>query len=245
MTELCSLLHDRARILIVTFVPKPGGFLSRYDGQSTGFCQMTDETKLATLACIVDIVTTLGQKDYEEFRQRVGSASILLTNMGIWTAKLGALSYDGVSAWLDGRSEAEQQWVLQLMRGLKEYLPTIGVAITTAAKVFPQRKGERSTALKEHSTEREACELIWHRIRLGDTEPQAKRYAAGKFGASPRTVHRIWKKRRELLAEKSFEEFFGQLLKTLSAAGDSSAPTDSEVSLAESRKDLKPIEDTE
>jgi hypothetical protein len=177
---------------------------------------MAAETKQAILACIDEILTTLGQKDYGAFREKVDRGSVMLTNLGRWAGELAALNYDEVAALIDRRSEEEQQHVLRLLIGLKGFLPFIGIAVKEAAKIFPPPEGERSTALKNRESEQKACQLVMYRIESSDSEAEAKRYAASKFKVDERTMHRIWKRRSQLLAAKSFEEFFGQFLKGLS-----------------------------
>jgi hypothetical protein len=187
-------------------------------GSSTEFFHMAAETRQAISACIDEILAALGQEDYETFRARIASGSVLLSNLGKWSSAAAALNYEEVVALVDSRSDDDQERILRLLSGLRQYLPMIGLALIAAARIFPQPEGGRPTALKGgREAEREACKFVMRRIETGESEAEAKRYVARKLKISPRTMHRTWKRRQELLAELSFEEFLEQLLKSLSA----------------------------
>ncbi|MGA2989583.1 MAG: hypothetical protein ABSD88_03830 [Candidatus Korobacteraceae bacterium] len=174
---------------------------------------------------IDEIVTALGQTDYEAFRTKCKNGAVLLANLARGCEMVGAMSRPDLVALVEQIPEPERKQKLRLLVGLKESLPMFGTAIIAAAQIFPQSQGGRPQSFKNRESKRQACRLVLSLISKGHRESEAKEYAAKKLGVSLSTVNRIWKERTELTTELSFEEFFLQFLTSLFAK-DTSKPED-------------------
>jgi hypothetical protein len=178
------------------------------------------ETGQAILDSIKGILAAVGQNDYEEFRKHVGEGAILLRNLAEAAETVAKLSDQDLSTLIAGLQDPER--TLRLMNDLKDYLPKFGTKIVEGAQmVFPQPTGGAPPIFKNRGDERDLCKLIMKFIAQGDTEAKAKRRAKTTLAkrdieASMTTINRIWKRRAEILNEPSFEEFFGQLLRSWS-----------------------------
>ena len=185
-----------------------------------GIGRVDNETGQAILESIKGILAAVGQNDYEEFRKHVGEGAILLRNLAEAAETVAKLSDQDLSTLIAGLQDPER--TLRLMNDLKDYLPKFGTKIVEGAQmVFPQPTGGAPPIFKNREDQRDLCKLIMKFIAQGDTEAKAKRRAKTTLAkrdieASMTTINRIWKRRAEILNEPSFEEFFGQLLRSWS-----------------------------
>jgi hypothetical protein len=178
------------------------------------------ETGQAILESIRGVLAAVGQNDYEEFRKRVGEGAVLLKNLAEAADSVAKLSDVDLTTLIAGLHDPEK--TLRLMNDLKDYLPTLGTKVVEGTRrVFPQPTGGAPPIFNNREAKRELCKLILKFIGQGDTEAQAKKRAKTTLAkqdvhASVPTINRIWKRRAEILNEPSFEEFFGQLLRSWS-----------------------------
>jgi hypothetical protein len=198
------------------------------------FCRLGTETRQKILECIDEIVTAMGQTDYEHFRAIVARAPTLLTNLARWSEVFGALRREDLISLIDRSEPAEQERMFQLMLGLREYLPMFGVALGQAAEMFPKSPGGHPSRLQDRESKREVCALVLKLIANGNSEAEAKRLAAKELVATGRvekistqTINRVWKNRAEL-ERASFEEFLSQLLKSFSTNSAETSSTESD-----------------
>jgi hypothetical protein len=177
---------------------------------------MESKNSLTLVKAINEILFALGLANYEEPRQRVGEGAVLLANLATWAEVVAGISEQDLVKAINQMQESEREQALRLMTGLKEYLPTIGLAVTKAAQIFPHQQGGRPPSFKDRDSMVQSCKLVLKLIGKGCSEAQAKRTAAKKLGVSSQTVNRIWKQRAELTTGPTFEEFLEQLLRSWS-----------------------------
>jgi len=195
------------------------------------FCRVGVETRQKILECIGDILAVIQQKDYEQFRLTAGQGALVLANLAKLSEMCASLRYEDVVSLIDSEEQTEQEKLLRLLIGFKEYLPSIGGALTKLAEMFPKSQGGHPENLKDLQSKRKLCSRILSLIASGRTEAQAKKIAAQELVAkgevekiSPRTVHRIWEVRAEL-EKQSIEEFLSQFWKSLSTTKLNAVPT--------------------
>ena len=178
---------------------------------------MGTETSHRIVQYINEILAAVGQKDFDALRATAHKASVLLANLAERTELVATISNKDLAALIE---QPEQERKVRLLVGLKEYLPEIGKALIRAAQTFPQPHGGRPARFKDRDLLRRACRQVVELIEKGCSEAEAKRAVAKELRVSPQTMNRAWKRRTEL-AEPSFEEFFLQLLKSLSVESPS------------------------
>ena len=189
------------------------------------------ETRQKILERVGEILAVIRQKDYEQFRVTAGQGAVVLANLARLSEICASMRYEDVVSLIDSEDQTEQEELLQLLIGLKEYLPSIGSGLTKLAEMFPKSQGGHPENLKDLQSKRKLCSRILSLIASGRTEAQAKKIAAQELVAkgevekiSPRTVHRIWEVRAEL-EKQSIEEFLSQFWKSLSTTKLNAVPT--------------------
>jgi hypothetical protein len=205
------------------------------------------ETGTAILESINGILAAVGQGSYDEFRGRVGESAMLLRNLAVAAEAVAKLTDQDLAKLIEGLQDPER--TLRLMEDLNDYLPKIRVKVVEAAAIFPQDLGGPPPIFKSREEERELCRLILKYVEQGDSEAKAKKrakltLATRKVDASLTTINRVWARRAEILNEPTFEEFFGDLLRSWSKGQEKVDPPPVGDKLSESSEqaDLPPVD---
>lgn len=180
---------------------------------------MTSENTRKALAKIDELLGSLGQKDYETFRETLQRMSIIFANLAHWSERVAAISREELIKKMEVIPPAEQEQKFRLLLDAEVQLPNLGKAlIMETARVFPRQLGGAPRVFKDRESMRNAVRLVLEFIEKGYSESEAKRRAARKLHVSLQTMNRTWKRRSVLMTEPSFGEFFLQFLKQVSTS---------------------------
>lgn len=200
---------------------------------------MKDEVRQAALDELDGFVTTIGLKDYEEFRSILTLAATVCENAAPQLKHFAALNREELGTRLDEYAESELESGLRRLRELRSYLPTLGaLLIDSVVQVFPARPGGAPKKLTREK-EREACSLILSSIKNGMTEPEAKKAAAKQLHETRQTINRTWSKRVAIM-EPSPEETLLAIFKSLASTSRSPSAEPLPQSNGEKKKDDEP-----